>query len=283
MGKISDIFSTRELALLIWMFFIIVGLTVSKSFKKPILEILKLLLTKQFIFIYGSLVAYIFISTQVLHLIHLWDFTFLKDTIFWFFSFAIVTFFSIDKAKEINFFKSILKNSFRWTIFLEFLINFYSFSLTTELLLLPLITFIALSQAFAEIYGKNKKVSKVLYNILSIIGLAYFVYALYRTILDYKSFFTVYNLKSLGLPILLTILILPFFYFLALYKLYDELFRHVNYLKNGDELKKNLNWEMFKVARFSLGNVIKLKHNINKFDLYNSPDINSYFKTLVGK
>lgn len=278
--NMSDIFSTRELSLLIWTTIFIITLTLGKSLRKSFNEVIKTLFVKQFILIYLSMTAYVFLVVLLLRLLNLWEMSFLKDTIFWFFSFAIMTFFSLPKAEDINFFKNLLLESFRWTIFLEFLFNFYTFNLVAELIFLPIITFVALTQAIAETVKKNEQIGNLLSSFLSIIGSIYFFYAFFKTISEYGSFFTSQNLKALILPLLLTISILPFFYFIALYMQYEEIFKRIIYLTDDNDERHKLKQAIFSSAKFDLFKLRIIKQKIKKFGLYHSTDISIYLNSI---
>lgn len=275
-----DIFSTRELSLLIWTSIFIITLTLGKSLRKSIFGVIKALFVRQFILIYLSLTAYIILVVLLLRLLNLWEISFLKDTIFWFFSFAIVTFFSLPKAEDINFFKNLLLESFKWTIFLEFLFNFYTFNIGAELFFLPIITFVALTQAIAETDKKNEQIGKLLGGFLSIVGSIYFFYALFKTISEYGILFTSQNLKTLILPILLTISILPFFYFIALYMQYEEIFKRIIYLTDDNDERHKLKRAIFSTAKFDLFKLRIIKQKIKKIGLYHSADINTYLNSI---
>jgi len=143
----------------------------SKSIRKSLGEILRLLFGKQIGTILLLLTVYITAILFLLHKIGTWDFSLLKDTIFWYVSIALVLFFSINKAKDTLYFKYIVKESFKWTIALEFFVNFYTFSFLTELILMPTTLFLAMVLAYLQTDKKFEQVSKVLTNIFTIIGL----------------------------------------------------------------------------------------------------------------
>lgn len=280
MTKLTDIFSTRELSLLIWLTFLIIALTFVKEIRKTMVGVISAFFVTKIVSVFAVLTIYLGLILFLLKSFSLWDVTLLKDTIFWFFSFAVVTFFSINKAKDIVFFKTFLVDSFKWTIFIEFLVNFYTFSLTTELILFPIILIVATTQAFSQTDKMNEQVTKLLTNILSIIGTTYFLYALYKTLFDYKNVFTLHNLNSLVLPILLTTLLLPFYYLLAVIMQYEELFIRADFMTNDKKKSKLLKREILLTAKLNLNKIKTIKTNLNKFDFYHSTNIKQYIKTI---
>ena len=80
----------------------------------------------------------------VLTIIEFWNLTLLKETIYWVLLVGFPLLLDIDKInKEENHIKSILKNSIKGIIIIEFITNFYNFSLIVELVLIPVVTFIS--------------------------------------------------------------------------------------------------------------------------------------------
>ncbi len=227
------------------------------------------------------LTVYVLVSILLLHYLLLWNISFIKDTLFWFFGFALVTFFNINKAKDVDYFKTIFKESFKWTLLIEFIVSFYTFSLTTELIMFPIIIVVAGTQAFSKADKKNEKVTSLLTNILALIGTTYFLYALFETFNKYNRLLTLNTLNSFLLPLLLTILSLPFFYFVALYMHYEELFIRVDFMTNDNKLKKRMKREIFIAAHVNLNRLTMIKQKLNKFDLYHSTDIKQYLKNIL--
>lgn len=281
MQKLLEIFSTRELSLLLWTTVILIALLLVKSIRQSIFGIFKLFCSKQILPVFIALTIYTLLAVLFLKQFSLWDKSLIKDTIFWFISFAMVTFFTINKAKDTYFFKTILKECFKWTIFIEFLVNFYTFSLTTEIIMLPIIVAFAITQAVVQTDKKNEAVNKLLTNLLAIIGTAYIGYAVYKTITDFKDIWKFQNLEILLLPLLLTVLALPYFYFVALYMHYQELFINVDFLTNDGSLKTKLKRIIFLTANLNLNKLTSIKRKLRKTDLYNSADINDYIRAIA--
>lgn len=156
----------------------------------------------------------------------------------------------------------------------------YTFSLTTELILFPIIIILAMTQAFSQTNKMNEQVTKLLTNILNIIGTTYFLHVIYKTLFDCKNVFTLHNLNSLVLPIFLTTLILPFYYLLAVIIQYEELFICADFITNDKKKSKVLKREIVMNAKLNLNKIKTIKNNINKFDIYHSTDIKHYTKTI---
>lgn len=259
-------FSNRELAVLIWIGILLLTLIIKSKVWQNIQSLINGFFDRKIFLPFISLVGYVILFVWLLYKIHLWDFSLVKDTLFWFFSTAFVTFFNLPKADEKGFFKNLVKDNLKVIIILEFLLNFYTFSFLLEFILVPIIFIISVTSTVSE-YQTQKdstlKYSHFLKNILAFFGLFVFVFVLYKTIIGYKEFLTVSNLKAFFLPIVFTTLCLPFFYLLAIYIQYNDLFIVLNHLfKNkGKELTRKVKLKILCSANFSLKRLKKIRRN----------------------
>ena len=276
-----EIFSTRELSLLIWLSVFIIYVSTSKEVRQGIAGVIKSFFEKRIILVIGMLIALIFSIIIVLVKYKLWDISLLKDTIFWFFSVALVFFFSINKATDTNYFKNMVLESFKWTLILEFLINFYTFNLLTELIIIPFIIVIASTKAIAKTEEKYKQVYNMFKKMLSFIGFGLLAFVLYKTVNNYQEVFTIHNFLSLLLPIILTTLLMPFLYFVALYMNYEVLFIRIDFMTKDEKLKKEIKRQVLGVAHLDLNKLKRINKKLNKFDIYHSDDIGEYLRGLL--
>lgn len=281
MTSMFEIFSTRELSLLIWLSVFIIYVSTSKEVRQGIAGVIKSFFEKRIILVIGMLIALIFSIIIVLVKYKLWDISLLKDTIFWFFSVALVFFFSINKATDTNYFKNMVLESFKWTLILEFLINFYTFNLLTELIIIPFIIVIASTKAIAKTEEKYKQVYNMFKKMLSFIGFGLLAFVLYKTVNNYQEVFTIHNFLSLLLPIILTTLLMPFLYFVALYMNYEVLFIRIDFMTKDEKLKKEIKRQVLGVAHLDLNKLKRINKKLNKFDIYHSDDIGEYLRGLL--
>ena len=139
MPELLKIFSTRELALFFWIAVCLTVVVFKKSIRKSIADVFRAFFVKRIVVALSILTVYVFVSVCLLQSLNLWNVANLKDTGFWFFSFAIIGLINTPKAKNSGYFHVIIKESIKWTIFIEFLVGFYTFSFFVELFLLPVI------------------------------------------------------------------------------------------------------------------------------------------------
>ncbi|MCB0381373.1 MAG: hypothetical protein KDD24_08955, partial [Flavobacteriales bacterium] len=201
--------------------------------------------------LYILMIIYIVFLVFILNLIKLWGIDQLKDTIYWVFGGAFVMFFNINKASESdNYFYNLFKDSFNILLIIEFFSNLYSFPLIIEFISLPLILTFSLITSFKKI---DKSVVKLSTFLLRTYIVSVIIYSTILVINDYKVVFTTVNLKTLIAPSIMTILFIPFLYFIALYMAYEIFFKMKKYILNDNpQLFKFLFWHVIKRCSFNL-------------------------------
>jgi hypothetical protein len=229
MNQLLNIFSTREIAVIIWGIILLIGSWFIKGMPQILSGFLKIIGSKIVILLISISAIYTALIVILLWKLCLWDITFLKDTCIWFLFSSISITFNVNKARNFSFFKNIIRDNISIILIFEFIINFYTFSLPVELIVIPIISFIVIIQGFAEVSQKQEPdhqlTASCLKKIIALLSVSLFIFVLYKTMTDYEGLFTIYNLKSFLLPINLTLLFLPFFYGLALYMEYETLFK----------------------------------------------------------
>jgi hypothetical protein len=127
---------------------------------------------------------------------------------------------------------------------------------------------------------KHINANKFLQFILSLFTVFIFSHIIYKIIFDYKQLFTNSNIKSLYLPILLTILSFPFYYFLALIMIYEEFFVRINFMFSSKKIRRQVKKNILLNANFNLNKLTKIKNSFEKKQVYKRP-IKEYIHSLT--
>ena len=127
------------------------------------------------------------------------------------------------------FFKNAIKANLKVLVVLEFLINFYVFSLWIELLLVPLSVILGGLLGIASSNKQYAALQKSINYVMAIIGTFLIGYALYIAVSDFNKLITLNNFENFILPVLLSIMFLPFIYFWAMYVNYATLFGRLQF------------------------------------------------------
>ncbi len=216
-----SIFNNREIAIIIWSVFLFVWLLFkSQKFCINLLDLLVSILKLWKVFL--LMILYIILSVYVLYEINFWNINLVKITIFWVFGSAIIFLMNYKKMiEEKGYLKNILKEIIGLTVVISFVSNFYSFSLPIELLLIPFIAILGMMSAFSLYKIEYQKTGIVLNKISIILGLIIFGFSSYKTIINFDIFFNMITLQDFLIPILLSIMFIPFVYIFYFYSKWE--------------------------------------------------------------
>lgn len=233
-------FNTREIAIIIWLLVFMAWVFSQKNIRKSLVDVFKTLFHKKILSVIISAILYTGLIIFILSKIEIWEWSFLKDTIYWFIAIAFVLLMNTNKAtQEEGFFVKILKDNLKIILVLAFILNLYTFNLLLEIILVPTLVFVGVISAFAETKKEYLPVKKLFDFILSLIGIFFIVFALGKVFGDFQNLATSNNLKTFILPSLLTFAFIPFVYFFALIMSYETLFVRLGiFNKNNPKLIK---------------------------------------------
>lgn len=143
---------------------------------KPLLEV-KVILPILLSAVYASGIIYL------LKIVSLWNERLLKDSVFWFLFIGLPLFFKFATYEnQIGIFKKVFFENFKLILIAEFLINFYTFPLLVELVLIPFLSFITISEIITDQKEKYQSAANFFRNLNALVGLSILTYALYKVI-----------------------------------------------------------------------------------------------------
>jgi len=181
-----------------------------------------------------------------------------KDSISWFLITGLIILFNINKAEaNKNYFLDIIKDSLKFTILLEFVVNIYNFSLLGELFFIPTIVIISVLLGISSTKSKYKIVENFFSVILSFIGIALFILSVVQIVTKIQTYLNYYTLRLFLLPIILSISFIPFVYLLSVYMNYEMLLVRLKFFLSD--------YKILKYAR--LRSLLKCNLRLNKIKL----------------
>lgn len=255
MSDYVNIFSTREEAVIIWMFIVVLIAICYSSLTLPFRNIpehiisgIKPFFEKTILTIFTLMGLYLFLAVLLLYKVGLWKTLFLKDTILWSIGTAFVLLLDAGTVRGNISFKKLLFDSMKLILLLEFIVNFHTYSFWIEFIQLPLLIFLASINALVVRNEELKPIRKPANYLLSIYVTVLITITLINTYNDYRNFLSLENLHALLLPPLLTFIYLPFIYLFALYMAYETLFKRLDIFVNKDN----------QLARFAKLKTIKM-------------------------
>lgn len=222
---INQQLSNREIAAAFWWTLLLLWMLYYKPARKHLLAAVKVILRPKFILVIVLLVLYISIIVLVLRDISVWSVeSNLKDTVIWVIAGAFVMVLNTSAVAEEGFLRRKVLDFLKLAVVVEFVVAEYTFSLPFELALIPLLVILVGMLAVAETQNEYVIIVKPLRWLLALAGGALLLYSLRQLWLGWNEFATLARLVEFLLPSILTVLFLPFVYFLALYSAYEDVF-----------------------------------------------------------
>ena len=217
---------------------------------------------------------YFYFIISALITIGAWETSLYKDFIFWILPTAGVLLLNFKKLKSYKDFKNVLVQMLTIQFVMEFVVGVYNLSLWAELLFIPVVTFISLMVVVGEFkkQKENQRALNFLNAVLSLTGIAIFVFVVYKVITTPDELMTIANLRSFLFSPLFTFLFLPLLLLIVAYAKYELIFGNINRYKFLDKKRKR----KIKLAFLQYGNLnpiyLENAHNITilrKYELSN--------------
>lgn len=266
---IASSFNGREQALVAWILIILGYCLINAKLRPLIKDILKSIFATKLFFAFATMGGYVVILIFLLKNFGLWDFSLLKDSLFWFFGTGVILFMNASKVSgDSSQIKKMLLESFTLIVILEFIANLYSFNFFIEFTLVPILVIVVGMNTLANMKEEHKIIRKPLSMILSAYGFFILFYSVRAALIDIESFLTLHNLMSFLIPLGLTLAFLPFVYMLALVMAYETLFVRLSiFIKDNPPLLASAKWRV----------AILCNVNLNKLNSF----ANSYVKQFT--
>lgn len=273
--------NNREISAYFWLFVFLTWALSGRSVRNQAYSLLQMLLRPPLLWIILSFLVYVSLLVTGLYFLGFWQMFLLKDTLVWLLGSATALTFSANDVKSNAQAWKLFASVFKWTIFLEFITNFYTFQLWIELILVPVVTLLGMMQVFVKNKPEHKDSGKVINTLLMWIGLLVIAYVSYKTIAGFIELFTMENLKSLLVAPILTLLFIPFVYIMAVFLAYSDLMVTVELYWRNEPVVRTWKRAIKKHAGINLTRIYRIKRKINKQDLVRSKDVATYLKNLT--
>ena len=231
--KWLSILSTREWATIIWILILSVYVLINKKTRYSALDVIKILFGKNLIKIWIITSLYVILITLLFSKTSIWDNCYIKDIIIWYITSGVIFCFNAaSRESDEQYIWKVLKDNLKFTIVIEFFYSTFTFKLWVELLIIPIITFLAMVDAVAERKEEYKIVYKFMQTIFVIISIWFFYETFKLGLREYKELNVLNTFISFMIPIVYLILIIPLEYLIELYSKYEVLFIRIFFKNN---------------------------------------------------
>ncbi len=255
MQKTIDFLTNREWAIVIWGLILLIYVCRTKSVRISIANVIRAFFAKKIMLTFLVTAFLILLFCLVLSCFDIWNISMLKDTIIYS-AWSIIAIMHIIDEKNPVPFKDIVTKQIEVNAVLLAIVNFYTFSMYCEMIFVPIVYCIIKLADYSK--GKDEIVYKFLKATLNIIWLSLLGICIYKVIEKPSSLFSRKFIDGMMLPIIMTLLLLPYYYLLSIYSLYEQCFIILKCMSRG-------NMEEYRFRRNALIkacgiNIKKLKH-----------------------
>ena len=254
---------------------IIVFLIFSKDLRRSTKDIILLIFSKHLVNVIFVIVFYTLFSIYLLSVFDFWDLSFLKNTIVWFFSICVLVF-KITNVKDATIYKSIIKDTLKWSVFISFLFHLYSFRLTFEIILVIALLVFSAFYAYCKVKKEHKEIEKFSLKMINIIGWSYIVLTAYNLIRYPEELLSIHSGKEILIPIVLTIVFLPIYHGLLLWVNYSTIFHCINYTSKDKTKQRELKLYVVKSSLFYIDRIVRIRKKIRWFKEATIEEIETY-------
>lgn len=263
--KFIHAFNNRELAVSIWILIVVIWCVSAYSkVRKSFFQLIKAFFAWKLTFSYMLMFTYIACVIWWLKALAVWKIDHIPLTILWCACVAFVMLFDFSKANNQNFFKNSVKDNIKCLVFVEFFVNLYVFNFWVEFMLVPIFAIIGGMKAIAERNKEYEIVDKLLNYILGTTGSFIILYAAYKVVADFENFATLQNFESFYIPILLSILFIPFVYIAALLAAYETFFIRLQFFVPEKSVLRYAKLKTILSIQFNLWKLNRWSDYINK-------------------
>jgi hypothetical protein len=222
--------NNREIATVFWLALFAILMLSKPGVRKAMAAVIRCFLNWKILACFGAMILYTVAVVAGLYAIGFWQVAMMKDTAMWFCftAFAMVLRFTNSSADE-SVLRHVVSDNVTLIILLEFVIGTYVMSLPIELALVPLTAFLVMVDAVARNDIKSAPIAKFTAFVLCVVGTAILGFAVSTAIIDYRNVGTLDTLRSIAFPPLMSIIFVPFVYFLLVIATYESIFTRLTF------------------------------------------------------
>jgi len=219
-------FNNRETAWLAWLGVFLVSVLMQREVRDALWACVKAFCAPQILRMVALMLMYVGICVVLLAALHIWRWDNLKTTLLWTVTFALVTMLDANSVSEDDtFYRQTIRDTVNATALVLFVAEVKSFSLLVELVLVvPGMVLLGLCLAIVQTRPEVKSARGMVESIAAIVILGLVIAGLIEIWRSPQEIWTWSTLRELCVPILLSLLFLPFIYLLSTYMVLERIF-----------------------------------------------------------
>src|SRR5690606_36911005 len=261
--------SNREISALIWIA-VALGYVFYKDkdgkLADSFRQLIKVFFSPKIITVLLCAALWIILCVLVLHYVDMWTTANLKTTILWGFAFAFLTLMDVSRISEDNtYLKKTIRDTVNVTAIITFIAEAYSFPLFAELVLFPFLVCVTAMHVMSEKKKEHASVHRLMSGVLVTVGCAYIGYGIYMAATDFEDFATWNNLREFFIPIILSLLFLPYLYLISILVSYELIWVSLRFALKDAALRRYAMLQAIIRFRFDLEGLRRWKRNVGAY------------------
>lgn len=273
--------NNRETAIAIWLGAGLIWALCKASMRESFGGLIKSFLACKVLSIYLSSVAYTCAGIYILCKLHLWTFHELKDAILWCIVPILKALLNLaDTKKQKSYFEETIKDTFKFTIIVEFITEAFTFSLIAELVLVPVLVILGGTLAVAQSDEKHAPVKKLINFLLVSFFLISIGHALYEITHHFTEFASLEKLREFLLAPLLGFWFVPWLFFLSILSRIEVAFLMLKFSFADARLRMIAKRKAFIAFAFDVKGLERWKNRLHFYEPKNEKDIDYSIKDI---
>jgi hypothetical protein len=276
--------SSREKASILWVGIFLIWMLSKKGIRGSLSRVLVPFFNKKLLLLYFFMIAYVGIELFLCSKIHLLDISLTKDVIFWILGTAFILLIDSNKVNGgEKYFRKKVFDSLKLVLLLEFIMNFYTFNILVEIVLVPGIFILVVMSTVAGAKDELLPAKKIIDFILAVVGVGIVIYVIANLASNFNELVTFNSVRTFIFPLILTIMYLPFIYFVALIMAYELLFVRLKVLLHHNEsLITIVKKKIILLFHINLKDLNNFSSNCAKelLKVKNKKDVDDFFASL---
>jgi len=245
--------NSREQAIAVWGLIFLIWILAKSDIRIAFWQHIKSFVSPKIVFPLLIMFTYITVEVWLLAKINLWDLGNLKDTFIWTLVAVFTLFFQSNEViVEHGFFRTKIIENLKLAAIVQFVVNLYTFPFLVEFILIPFLIIIMMSIEFIKEKEEFRNVRKLLEWILTIIGFGILSITIRYLWLEWQNVVTIQTIFNFLLPFILTVMIIPFIYCLALLIEYETIFTRIDIFTSNKSVSRYAKREIIRAYNIHL-------------------------------
>lgn len=267
-ANLIKIFNNREWSIFFWSSIFFFWAVSRKEVRTSFNGLLKAFFQVKIVIPIILLTTYVAGIVLLLSKIGFWGNSFLKDTIVWYFGVAFIMLMnSVKASEEDGYFKKVIIETFKFMVIIQFVVNTYVFSFPVELVVTAVSTLLVMMNVIAESKEEYRPAHKLIQFFLITLGSIFLYFSFAKLFGDMSNFLSVVNLKNIFLTPILTLALLPFVYFMAIYILYETIFVVLSVKTYWQDNLNHIKFKLITTCKLSRRRLSRFRKTMHSFDL----------------